>query len=92
MVQLCLSQLVPVGEVGLLRDLHVQEEVTFRADSLQVMFVCSAGHPGCPRQPRESRSMRPVVALWTHPTADVRVVRGVMPWAPASILMCSPWL
>lgn len=90
-MQLCLSHLVPVRAVGLLRDLHMQEEVTFRADSLQVMFVCSLGHRGCPRQPRESRSMRPVVALWTHPKC-VKVVRGVMLWAPASILMCSPRL
>lgn len=51
---LCSSHLVPLREVGLPRDLRVQEEVTFRAeamlraDSPQVMFVCGARHPGCP--------------------------------------------
>lgn len=56
---------------GLLRDLHVQGDVAFGADSPRVRSVCRLGHPGRPRQPRQSWSTWPVAASWTHPTAEV---------------------
>lgn len=93
LAQLCSSPVVPVREVGPLRDLHVQQEVTLRADSPRVMFVCSAGHPGCPGAAKgEQVHAASGCFVDTSSGSHVQVVRGVTVWAPVSVLVCSPRL